>query len=125
MRLRRRHLDELELDAEILRKLARSRDLGSVRLVVLVENAERRRRHFRCHAELLLLDDPVERAAATAGAGPRRVRALPHPLASLPQIVATPVALPIAVPISISLRFIGPSSGHIVHVNVDVACLGR
>src|SRR3954453_13547998 len=59
--LRTGDLHQLKLHAEILGKLPRSLDLGAGRLVVLVENAERRRSHFRRDADFLVLEDAVER----------------------------------------------------------------
>src|SRR3954471_4467018 len=60
---------KVKLDAPILRELARSLAFRAGRLVVLVENAERRRSQLGRDADLLVLDDAVERL------GVRRLRA--------------------------------------------------
>ena len=54
------HLHQFELDAQIFGKLTRRFDLGAGRLVVLVEDAERRRRHLGGDADFLVLQNAVE-----------------------------------------------------------------
>ena len=69
--LRAVDLNELHLDAHVLGELAPDRDLGAVGLALGVEHPERRRRHLRRHAELLFLEDPVERGLGLRRHGER------------------------------------------------------